>query len=487
MRKYIIVFGLAAPVVLVAQIALMAYWLSGFGAPAIERRVPHAGERPTDDGSTETLVAVNTGTLVSGQAKPARLPGLWPQFRGPGRDASSPPGATLPAKLPGELPVLWKITVGEGHAGVAIRNGRVYIHDYDRERSEDAIRCLSLADGGEIWRWTYHVKVKRNHGMSRTVPAVTDKYLLALGPKCHVTCLDANTGERKWAIDLVREHGTTVPPWYAGQCPLIDDWGEGDTAIIAPGADPMIMAVGLESGDILWKTPNPGGWKMSHTSIMPMDYRGERQYIYAALRGVIGVRASDGAVRWRHDGWGNKISAVPSPVVIDENRVFLSGGYNAGCSMIRLKGEPGAMEIEELWRQKPNVFGSEQHTPVLHNRLLYSVIPPNTAHAGQLACIDPDGKRLWASGAQLRFGLGPYTLVGGRLLVLDDRGGDLHAFRPAGARTEHLAEWHVLDGHDAWAPIAVGGGLIIFRDLTQLVCLDISGRSTPAPAVGEGR
>jgi len=153
-----------------------------------------------------------------------------------------------------------------------------------------------------------------------------------------------------------------------------------------------------------------------------------------------------------------------------------TGGYNTGCSMIRLKGEPGTMEIEELWRQKPQIFGSEQHTPILHNGLLYSVIPPNTRHAGELACIDPDGKRLWTSGTQLRFGLGPYTLVGGRLLVLDDMGGE----------TEHLAEWHVLDGHDAWAPIAVGGGRIILRDLTQLVCLDISGRAAAtAPAGGE--
>ena len=28
--------------------------------------------------------------------------------------------------------------------------------------------------------------------MSRTVPAVTDKYVVALGPKCHVMCLDAD-------------------------------------------------------------------------------------------------------------------------------------------------------------------------------------------------------------------------------------------------------------------------------------------------------
>ena len=54
------------------------------------------------------------------------------------------------------------LEAGEGHAGAAIRNGRVYLLDYDRENEADALRCLSLENGEEIWRFTYPVKVKRN-------------------------------------------------------------------------------------------------------------------------------------------------------------------------------------------------------------------------------------------------------------------------------------------------------------------------------------
>ena len=97
---------------------------------------------------------------------------------------------------------------------------------------QDAIRCLSLDDGREIWRYNYPVEIKRNHGMSRTVPAVSGGYVVTLGPKCQVYCLNAATGALAWKKDLVRECGTTVPPWYAGQCPLID----GDRVILAPGA-----------------------------------------------------------------------------------------------------------------------------------------------------------------------------------------------------------------------------------------------------------
>src|SRR4029078_7150440 len=84
---------------------------------------------------------------------------------------------------------IWVIDVGEGYAGAAVRNGRVYVMDYDQAKKQDALRCLSLADGKEIWRFAYPVSVKRNHGMSRTVPATTEKYVVSIGPKCQVVCV----------------------------------------------------------------------------------------------------------------------------------------------------------------------------------------------------------------------------------------------------------------------------------------------------------
>ena len=44
--------------------------------------------------------------------------------------------------------MLWSIELGEGHAGAAVRDGRVYVLDYDRQAEADVLRCLSLADGG---------------------------------------------------------------------------------------------------------------------------------------------------------------------------------------------------------------------------------------------------------------------------------------------------------------------------------------------------
>jgi outer membrane protein assembly factor BamB len=342
-------------------------------------------------------------------------------------------------------------------------NGRVYLLDYDRAAQADALRCLSLDDGREIWRYSYPVPVKRNHGMSRTVPAVTDQFVVALGPKCHVTCLDALSGQWYWSIDLVKEYGAKVPPWYAGQCPLID----GDRAILAAGGQALMLAVDCRTGSVLWKTPNPRRWQMTHSSIVPMEFAGRRMYVDCASGGVVGVSADDGTILWETDQWKIPIANIPSPVPVGEGRVFLCGGYEAGSMMLQLHQQGGRLSAAKVFRLPAGVFGAAQHTPILYQGRLYGVRPD-----GQLVCLDAGGKVLWTSGAALRFGLGPFLVADGRLLVMNEAG-LLSMFQVEPEGLQMLAQARVLDGHDSWAPMAIAGGLLLARDLTRMVCLDL--------------
>ena len=421
-----------------------------------------------DRGTEETSNRqVNTGTLVKGPAAlPPYLSGAnWSQFRGNSRNGIADSGTSLLKSWPAQgLKVIWRIPVGEGHAGAAVNGGRVYLVDYDRDKEEDAIRCLSLADGTEVWRYTYYVSIKRNHGMSRTVPAVNDDYVVALGPMGQVTCLRAETGELVWKMDLVKEYKSVIPPWYAGQCPLIDD----GAAIIAPGGDPLMMAVDLASGQIRWRTPNPGDWGMTHSSIMAFDYEGVHQYVYCTTRGVVGVDAADGKILWTHPGWKISIANIPSPVFVPPDRLFFSGGYDSGCQMVRLTGPADRMQVAEVFRLRPDVFGADQQTPILYQDHLFGVIPN-----GQLACLDLQGKQVWTSGAATRFGIGPYMIAQGMILALADQDGTLHLAEASTQGYRELARAKVLNGHDAWAPMALADGRLLLRDLTEMVCVEV--------------
>jgi outer membrane protein assembly factor BamB len=492
--------GLAAVAVIV-----IAFWLRPHSAPGLKLRIPGTDAAP--GGASGGTNPVFAGKLIPGSGQPSELPGAWPQFRGPNRDgiSLSPSdgervgvrGFNLSRDWKSTPPrELWSLDVGEGYAGVAVREGRVFLLDYDRDAKQSSLRCLALADGKEIWRYAYPLTIKRNHGMTRTVPAVTDKFVVALDSKCNVLCLDAASGELKWSVSLVREFGATVPEWYAGQCPLVD----GDRVILAPGGkNALLLALDLTTGKPLWQTPNPRDWKMTHSSIMPMDFAGKRFYVYCANKGVVGVNAKDGALLWETTDWKISLATVPSPVPLPDGKIFLTGGYGAGSLMLQLTandpltlpadtlspsdGErdgvrgrrdstpPAAsFSIRQVFKLTPEVFGATQHTPIFKDGYLYGARAD-----GRFVCLGLDGKVAWASGPTETFGLGSFLMAGDLIFALNDSG-KLRLIEASPARFNLLGETQPLQGRESWAPMALAGNRLLLRDLTRLVCLDISAK-----------
>jgi len=441
----------------------LGHWLlAGGQTHGFVPRLPNADRGAN---AAATPVARLAGTLEHFGGVPATLPGAWPSFRGPHGDNICTDAVPLARSWPESgPPARWTLALGEGYAGAAVFNGRVYVLDYDQPRQQDALRCFSLADGQEIWRHSYRVRIKRNHGMSRTVPAVTAKSVVTMGPLCHVVCVDAGTGVYRWGIDLVRDYGATVPPWYAGQCPVIDN----ERAILAPaGSSVLLMAVDCATGLVLWKTPNPHAWTMTHSSVLPITFHGRRMYVYCGSGGVVGVAADTGAILWETSDWKVDIANVPTPVVVGEGELLLSGGYNAGSMLLRLREKAGRIVVAHDFRLPAETFGSDQQTPIFYQGSLYAVVAD-----GRLVCLDLQGKPRWNSGTH-RFGLGAYLVADGMIYVLNDSGTlTLVAATPTGY--QQLAEAKVLAGHDAWGPMALVNGRLLARDLTTMVCLDVA-------------
>ena len=300
--------------------------------------------------------------------------------------------------------------------------------------------------------------------MSRTVPVVAGNCVITFGPKCHIVCLDAATGDLRWKRDLVQEDGAEVPAWYAGQCPLVD----GNRLIIGVGGpDTLVMALDNRTGEVIWKTPNPKGWKMTHSSLVPMDLGDEKSYVYCTSGGVVGVSTTDGRLLWQYQNWRINIANVPTPLVIDRERVFLCGGYNSGAMMLAIKNVDDQYVPESLFRLHPKVFGSDQQTPILYKGHIYGVRPDE-----QLVCMDLEGNITWTSSSANKFGLGPYTIINDLIFVMDDEG-HLTAAKATSDAYEPLTTARVLEGHESWGPMAFASGRLIVRDLTRMKCLDL--------------
>ena len=454
-------------------IATLIWWnLSG---PAFEFSLSEPGMDNRGGDQSGISEVINIGAFFElFSSKESELNDVWPRFRGPHFDNIKLDGVKLIDNFGDGPKIQWSVELGEGHAGPSIYKGKVYVLDYDEEIKADMLRCFSLKNGEELWRRWYNVNIKRNHGMSRTIPAVTEEFILSIGPRSHVMCVDRESGDLRWGLDIEKTYGTEVPFWYTGQCPLIDD----GTAIIATGGSALLIALDCESGELLWETPNKDNWKMSHSSIMPWEYQGVKMYVYSAVGGVCGVAAEGdnaGKILWQSSEWSCSVVA-PSPVCMPDGKVFLTAGYGAGSMVFQIEYENGSFSAMKLYGYKPvDGLACEQQTPVYHNGMLYGILPKDAgAMRNQFICVDPQDTRevIWSSGKTYRFGLGPYMIADGKFYILNDDG-TLYIARPSKESFILLDQVKVFEGHDAWAPLAVADGFLILRDANKMYCMDI--------------
>jgi outer membrane protein assembly factor BamB len=387
----------------------------------------------------------------------------WPQFRGPDRDARSTETGLVRTWPEGGPPVLWSVEACEGYAGAAIVGGRVYFNDYDREAKTWLVRCLALDSGEELWRFSEERKIRPNHGITRTVPAVDGELVFAFDPKCVLHCLDAATGEELWRKSMVKDYGGRIPSWYNGQCPLLEE----DRVLVAPGGDALVVALEKRTGEELWRTPNPDGRKMTHASLMPAELGGVRQYLYCTLEGPLGISATDGSVLWELPYKFN-VAVAPSPLQVDDERVFLTSGYDAGSVMIRVRADGDVFTAEEVFRLSTTEWNSEVQTPILHDGHMFAV---GKRRRGLFTCLDLDGNAVWTSDAA--FELGGFVYADGVFLVLEGTTGVLRMIEATTAGYHELASAEVLRGPDVWGPPALSDGKLVVRDMTHMVCLQL--------------
>ena len=405
----------------------------------------------------------------------ASLPrGQWSCFRG--SDYKNIVQTSDELNFVSDFPVVWKVETGEGYAAPAIYNGLAYLLDYDEKLNSDMLRCFSLESGNELWSRLYRVPLKRNHGFSRTVPAITDKYVITIGPKAHVMCCDPISGEMKWSLDIEKHFETEAPFWYAGQCPRIED----NILIIAPAGKEVLMAgINCDTGEIVWQTPNSIEYKMSHSSIMPMTLSGKKTYVYAGIGGICGVsaeKADKGKLLWSVDRWKPSVIA-PSPLQLSSSEIALTAGYGAGGALLSVKYANGIWSAIITDQYKPHEgLSSEQQSPLLYEQMVITIPPKDgLGIRGKIVAYSPSNLRtpIWESAADERFGLGPYMIINDHLFALKDDG-ELYVYKLEKRKMTLVKKQRIMDGFDAWGPMAYADGYLMIRDAHWVYCLKIT-------------
>ncbi|NOU35745.1 MAG: PQQ-like beta-propeller repeat protein [Kiritimatiellaceae bacterium] len=433
----------------------------------------------------KTGACILAGTLMTAVVFAAD----WPQFCGPKRNNISTETG-LARSWPAAGPeVLWTINVTSGYASPVVKDGKVYLMDYDGTNS--ILRVLELDSGKELWTVSFAdsgTPMNKLYPGTRGTPSVTDDSIYAATLFGTMICVDLDSRKIKWKRQLVKEFGAKAGASGFAQSPLV----HGDLVIVAPlSKASSVVALDKRTGTDVWRTPGFGGsTAFVSPSIISVD--GEDQVLMVAPAEAAGsparssdddetggkeprttyvfaVSPKDGKVLWTYLGW-SCTKPIPGPIQVGSNTLFITSGYQSISAMIKVEKTDKGYEAKELFKTENAATSVSQ--PVFVNNCLFVSGTSKAAGKG-LVCIDLDGNTKWDAGA-LKLTCLNMIAVDGMLVGLDSKSGMLHLIEATPKAFNKLASAKVLDeAGQALAPIALSDGKLLVRDHKVMKCLNL--------------
>ncbi len=378
----------------------------------------------------------------------------WPQWRGPNRDGvSTETGWTTNWPDAGPKP-LWRTSLGVGFSSVSIVEGRLYT--MGNRDNQDIVWCLDAASGRVLWQHTYDCKAGSYPG-PRMTPTVHDGRVYTLSRDGHLFCLDAASGEVQWQHNVKREFGVTQAKtnWGLACSPLV----HGDNLILDVG---RVLAFDRKSGALAWAA---GQDKASYSSPVLIE-AGGRTYVTAF--GINGLTLVDLAAKAPAMGfdWTTRWDVNAATPVVSGDRVFISSGYNRGCSLLQVDNR----RLRPVYEHRD--MRNHCNNSVLYEGHLYGFDGQQGSGRSRLVCMEfATGRVKWAAddmpsgGLMIADGKIVAMIDGGRLLVAD---ASPDGYRP-------VARAKVLDGRCWTYPVLLDGRVYCRSHEGTLVCLDVKG------------
>jgi hypothetical protein len=386
----------------------------------------------------------------------------WPQFRGQERDGKSGDTGLL-KKWPAQGPkLLWSIEdLGFGYASAVVVGGTVYTTGL--EGKEGYLYALDL-DGKRKWRMPYGPDWSGGLSGTRTTPTISDGLAYIMTAYGRAVCLDAKTGERKWAVDTRERFGAKMLNWGIAESPLID----GDNVICTPGgAKAGVVALNKKTGETVWACGELSD-KSAYCSPILVKRGGLRIIVTLTAGSLVGIDAATGKILWRHGrSPAHGIHAV-SPVY-EGGRIYVTSGYGGVRGEMLELSEDGR-SITKKWTE--NKLDCQHGGVIVHKGHVYGASDRN--RPGKWICLNLKTGQVAAEAAAV--GKGSSTYADGMFYGYGENGtvGLINA-SPTDFRL--ISSFTVTKGaQQHWAHPTVVGGRLYIRHGTVLMAYDVKAR-----------
>jgi outer membrane protein assembly factor BamB len=109
-----------------------------------------------------------------------------------------------------------------------------------------------------------------------------------------------------------------------------------------------VVALDKKTGDVVWKSPVPGGDTAGYASIVISEVNGVKQYIAYTAGGLVGLDAKKGKFLWRYGKTKGAMGmSILTPVAA--NGLVYSGAGRVGGGTVKLSDDQGTVKAEEVY------------------------------------------------------------------------------------------------------------------------------------------
>lgn len=390
----------------------------------------------------------------------------WPGWRGPKRDDHSPDTNLLRKWPEGGPKRVWLFeNAGLGYAGYSIVAGKLFT--IGLRGDEEFLIALNTGAGTEIWAAPVGAKYPNRWGDGpRATPTVDGERVYALGGQGMLICAQAGDGKVLWQKSMTRDLGGEVPNWGYAESVLIVD----DKVICTPGgAQGTMAALDKLTGAVAWRSTSLTDGAQYASPILA-EHVGRPQVIQLVQKQFFGVDLADGRVLWRKD-WPGKTAVIPTPVYHD-GHVYITSGYQAGCTLVKLGPENA---VTEIYANK-NMVNHHGGVVLVDGHIYGHSYQPRQAWVCQNF---KTGERVWES---MELGKGAVHHADGMLYCLEeDRGtvalveASTKGWTERGRFTLAPQTRQRSPSGKIWTHPVVIDGRLYLRDQELLFCYDVRG------------
>ncbi len=416
---------------------------------------PASAPEPAKSVSTPPVQPSNPEVAPRPTPKPASA--YWTDFRGPKRDGVYDEMDILTIWPAQGLPQLWKQPIGGGYASFVAAGGRAFT--IEQRRSQEVVAAYDLETGRELWTNSWDADFRESMGGNgpRASPTWHEGRLYALGALGELRCLDARSGKPIWNRNILSDAQAENPQWGMSAAPLVVD----DKVIVLPGGRPgkSVVAYNKDTGAPVWQALDD---KQAYTSPALVTLAGQRQILMVSAQRVAGLAPEDGKLLWEFPWVTSYDVNSAQPLVIGENRVFVSAGYGHGAALVEVSRSADGFTARLLWQNvnMKNKFNSS----VYYQGHIYGL------DEAILSCLDAEtGARKWKGG---RYGYGQLLLASGHLIVLTESG-EVVLVKATPESHVEVSRFSAIEGK-TWNNPALANGRLLVRNTTEMACFKIA-------------